>query len=49
MTPKVKSAIDFGCGTDLVGMNLLNEFESMLFMDTSENMLDIVERKISDA
>ena len=44
-----KSAIDFGCGTGLVGMNLVNEFESLLFMDTSENMLDIVKRKIADA
>ena len=43
-----KSAIDFGCGTGLVGMNLLNEFESLLFMDTSENMLDIVKKKITD-
>ena len=33
---KSKSAIDFGCGTDLVGMNLLNEFESLLFMDMLE-------------
>jgi ubiquinone/menaquinone biosynthesis C-methylase UbiE len=43
-----KSAIDFGCGTGLVGMNLLNEFESLLFVDTSENMLDIVKKKITD-
>ena len=43
-----KSAIDFGCGTGLVGMNLVNEFESLLFMDTSENMLDIVKKKITD-
>ena len=43
-----KSAIDFGCGTGLVGMNLLSEFESLLFMDTSENMLDIVKKKITD-
>ena len=43
-----KSAIDFGCGTGLVGMNLLNEFESLLFMDTSENMLEIVKKKITD-
>ena len=46
---KSKSAIDFGCGTGLVGMNLVSEFESLLFMDTSENMLDIVKRKITDA
>ena len=45
---KSKSAIDFGCGTGLVGMNLVNEFESLLFMDTSENMLDIVKKKITD-
>ena len=44
-----KSAIDFGCGTGLVGMNLVSEFESLLLMDTSENMLDIVKRKITDA
>ena len=31
-----KSAIDFGCGTGLVGMNLVNEFESLLFMDMLE-------------
>ena len=43
-----KSAIDFGCGTGLVGMNLVNEFQSLLFMDTSENMLDIVKKKITD-
>jgi ubiquinone/menaquinone biosynthesis C-methylase UbiE len=46
---KSKSAIDFGCGTGLVGMNLLSEFESMLFLDASENMLHIVEAKISEA
>ena len=43
-----KSAIDFGCGTGLVGMNLVSEFESLLLMDTSENMLDIVKKKITD-
>lgn len=45
---KSKDAIDFGCGTDLVGMNLLNEFRTMLFLDTSQNMLDIIDQKISD-
>lgn len=29
-----KDAIDFGCGTGLVGMNLLNDFKSVLFLDT---------------
>jgi ubiquinone/menaquinone biosynthesis C-methylase UbiE len=43
-----KNAIDFGCGTGLVGMNLLNEFNSMLFLDTSPNMITQLKQKISD-
>ncbi|AFS77534.1 methyltransferase type 12 [Gottschalkia acidurici 9a] len=43
-----KNAIDFGCGTGLVGMNLLNEFNSMIFMDTSQNMIDQIKQKIID-
>lgn len=43
-----KNAIDFGCGTGLVGMNLLNEFHSMLFVDTSPNMINQIKQKISD-
>lgn len=43
-----KNAIDFGCGTGLVGMNLLNEFNSMLFVDTSQNMINQIQQKISD-
>ncbi|KRE97741.1 methyltransferase type 12 [Paenibacillus sp. Soil766] len=45
---KSKHAIDFGCGTGLVGMNLLNEFKSMLFLDTSPNMIHQLKQKISD-
>ncbi|QMV42059.1 class I SAM-dependent methyltransferase [Cohnella cholangitidis] len=45
---KSKKAIDFGCGTGLVGMNLLNEFNSMLFLDTSPSMIDQIKQKISD-
>ncbi|MDQ7094366.1 class I SAM-dependent methyltransferase [Desulfosporosinus sp. PR] len=44
---KGKNAIDFGCGTGLVGMNLLNEFNSLLFLDTSPNMINQVKQKIS--
>lgn len=44
---KSKHAIDFGCGTGLVGMNLLNEFNSLLFLDTSPNMINQVKQKIS--
>jgi ubiquinone/menaquinone biosynthesis C-methylase UbiE len=45
---KSKDAIDFGCGTGLVGMDLLNEFKSILFLDTSQNMINQVKKKISD-
>ncbi len=43
---KEKSAIDFGCGTGLVGMNLLNCFKNVLFWDTSQNMIDQIKEKI---
>ena len=45
---KSKNAIDFGCGTGLVGMNLLNEFNSVLFLDTSQNMINQINQKISE-
>lgn len=43
-----RSAIDFGCGTGLVGMNLIRDFHSMLFLDTSPSMIAHVKQKISD-
>jgi ubiquinone/menaquinone biosynthesis C-methylase UbiE len=43
---KDKRAIDFGCGTGLVGLRLLNEFKSMLFIDAAENMVEMVKLKI---
>ena len=46
---KNKDAIDFGCATGLMGMDLLKEFRSMLFLDTAQNMLNIVDQKISEA
>lgn len=45
---KSKKAIDFGCGTGLVGMSLLNDFNSILFLDTSQNMINQIKQKISD-
>lgn len=45
---KSKKAIDFGCGTGLVGMNLLNNFSSILFLDTSQNMISQIKLKIAD-
>lgn len=46
---KSKNAIDFGCGTGLVGMNLLNDFKSILFLDTSQNMINQVKQKIASS
>ena len=46
---KNKSAIDFGCGTGLVGMDLLDEFRSVTFLDTSQNMLRQIEQKMAEA
>ncbi|WP_235841969.1 methyltransferase domain-containing protein [Neobacillus fumarioli] len=40
--------MDFGCGTGLVGMNLLNEFNSMLFLDTLQNMINQIKQKITN-
>lgn len=43
-----KNAIDFGCGTGLVGMNLIDNFRSVLFLDTSPNMINQIKQKVSD-
>jgi len=45
---KGRNAIDFGCGTGLVGMSLVDEFNSVLFLDTSPNMINQIKQKISD-
>lgn len=45
---KKKHGMDFGCGTGLIGMDLLEEFQSMLFLDTSQKMLQVIDQKISD-
>lgn len=44
-----KDAIDFGCGTGLVGMNLINDFKSMAFIDSSQNMISRVKQKIVES
>lgn len=46
---KDKSAIDFGCGTGLVGLNLLDEFQHVVFLDTSPNMLELINQKVANA
>lgn len=44
---KNKSAIDFGCGTGLIGMNLIKDFQSMVFLDSSKNMIEQINQKIA--
>ncbi len=46
---KDKDAIDYGCGTGLVGMQLLRDFKSMLFIDASKHMVEQVKHKISQS
>lgn len=41
-----KDAIDYGCGTGLVGMQLLDDFRSVLFVDAADNMIEQVNEKI---
>lgn len=43
------SALDYGCGTGLVGLNLTDLFQSMLFVDVSQQMIEQVRRKIEAA
>ena len=45
-TAKEGVAIDYGCGTGLVGLALLDVFKSILFVDSSINMLEITKKKI---
>ena len=44
-----KSAIEFGCGTGLVGFELMNDFNSMTFIDSSAGMIKQVEQKLLNA
>lgn len=43
---KEKTAIDYGCGTGLVGMALLDDCQSILFVDAAKNMIEVVKQKI---
>lgn len=40
------TAMDFGCGTGLVGLELLDEFADMIFIDSAETMLEVVRGKL---
>lgn len=43
---KEKTALDYGCGTGLIGLGLTGLFKSILFVDSSAQMIDQVNRKI---
>lgn len=39
-------AMEFGCGTGLVGLNLINQVKHLHFVDLSQGMLDVLKNKI---
>ncbi|MGF7138199.1 class I SAM-dependent DNA methyltransferase [Roseimarinus sediminis] len=41
----IKSAMDYGCGTGLLGFKFIDKVSSLTFCDTSEGMLAQVEKK----
>ncbi|MGC6767671.1 class I SAM-dependent DNA methyltransferase [Enterococcus sp. LJL51] len=45
-TGEYDTALDFGSGTGLVGLQLIDLFSQMIFVDTSGNMLEIARKKI---
>ncbi len=46
--PEYKTAMEFGCGTGLIGMALTDRFDSILFVDSSREMVRKVQEKIPD-
>lgn len=45
---KIKSAMEFGCGTGLISFNLVDKIKNMTLIDNSEEMIQVVNKKISD-
>ena len=41
-----KSALEYGCGTGLVGLNLINDFDSVIFVDSSSVMIEQINKKL---
>jgi len=41
-----KSAIEYGCGTGLVGIELIDDFSRVLFVDSSPEMIEQVKQKL---
>ena len=40
-------AMEFGCGTGLIGLELTDLFSSIIFLDSSQGMIDELRRKIA--
>ncbi|MGB6129193.1 MAG: class I SAM-dependent methyltransferase [Psychrilyobacter sp.] len=40
------AAMEFGCGTGLIGFNLIDSFKSITLIDSSKNMIAILNEKI---
>ena len=45
---KQKTALDYGCGTGLVGLELADQFQSILLVDPSVQMIKQVDQKIKE-
>ncbi|WP_430603348.1 hypothetical protein IGJ02_000753 [Enterococcus sp. DIV0724b] len=43
---KGKNALDYGCGTGLIGLQIADAFEKILFVDSSKEMIHVVDQKI---
>ncbi|MCL2508420.1 MAG: methyltransferase [Oscillospiraceae bacterium] len=43
---QIKTALEYGCGTGLAGFQLLNDFDSILFADSSPEMIEQVKQKL---
>ena len=46
---KEKTAIDYGCGTGLVGLQLAGCFRRLLLVDSSPEMIRVVQKKIAES
>ena len=43
-----KNVLEFGCGTGLISCELANKFSQITCVDTSEKMIDVLNKKIKD-
>jgi len=46
---KIDTSLEFGCGTGLVSFFLKDRFKHIILIDSSRGMIDVLNRKISEA